>query len=410
MAEIAIHIEHLTKTFLKREEKSGAFSRSKDFITALNNISFDIYTGESVGLIGRNGSGKSTLLKILGGIYSATSGRYSLKSKPILILDSGLGFHKDLSGYDNIIFYGRILGLTIKEVKKKIDEIADFAEIKDFLYIPVKHYSNGMISRLTFSVIPFLKGDIFLIDEVLAFGDLSFQRKALNFLKELNTKGKTFLVVSHQLNNLISLCNRFIVLQNGKFINDGPPLKILPEYYEELLLSKYQDKDSFVQTNIEKLDVINFNIPFEMNGLYIYSAKIIPSKHGTNEFESSEEICIEFTCKSIKKQNTVDFGIIVRDILQNIVFSLSLAQKGIIIENSNNKKFKIKLNIQTKVLNNGLFFVYPFLFNNKTKDYKTANKSLAFKIISENSKINETVKLMSLLGPVKVPASWEIVS
>ncbi|HNV96578.1 MAG TPA: ABC transporter ATP-binding protein, partial [Bacteroidales bacterium] len=205
MASPIIHIEQLSKRFRKREEKTGIYSASDQYITALDNISFDVFKGESVGLIGRNGSGKSTLLKILAGVYPPTQGSFKVDGKIIPLLESGIGFHKDLSGYDNILILGRILGMSIKDIRSKMDEIVDFAEIGDFIHMPIKHYSNGMVSRISFSVVPFLTGDILLVDEVLAFGDLSFQQKALQFLKSLHAKGKTYVIVSHHLNSLITL-------------------------------------------------------------------------------------------------------------------------------------------------------------------------------------------------------------
>ncbi|MGQ9846277.1 MAG: ABC transporter ATP-binding protein [Bacteroidales bacterium] len=385
------------------------FSSSKEFITALDDVSFDINKGDSVGLIGRNGSGKSTLLKILSGVYPQTSGKFYIKGKPVPILESGLGFHKDLNGYENIIFLGRLLGLPLKEIKSKIDEIAEFAEISDFIYTPIKHYSNGMISRLSFSVLPFLKGDIILMDEVLAFGDLSFQQKALKFLKNLHSQGKTIVVVSHHLNSLITLCNRFIVLQNGKYVNDGPPLKILPEYYEELLLHKAENRNTFIQTNLLKQSQFEFDIPFEMDGLKFFSAKILPSRSENNEFEQSEEICIEFNFQSENDQ-TVDFGIVVRDIMQNLIFSASAGQQQIYFHKNGVNNIKtIQLVIPTTMLNSGIFFIYPFLLHLKTKEYRLSEKSLAFRILSnEDYSINETVRLISLLGSVKLPISWKL--
>lgn len=409
MTEVAIHIEHLTKKFKKREDKNGIFFSSKHFITALDDISFDINKGDSVGLIGRNGSGKSTLLKILSGVYPQTSGKFYLNSKPLPILESGLGFHKDLNGYENIIFYGRLLGLPLKEIKSKIDEIAEFAEISDFIYTPIKHYSNGMVSRLSFSVLPFLKGDIILMDEVLAFGDVSFQQKALKFLKSFHSQGKTIVVVSHHLNSLITLCNRFIVLQNGKYVNDGPPLKILPEYYEELLLYKAKNRNTFIQTNFLKQSQFEFDIPFEMDGLKFISAKIFPSKRENNEFEQSEEIYIEFQFQS-ENDEMVDFGIVVRDIMQNLIFSASAGQQQLYIQKNGANNIKsIQIALPTTMFNNGIFYIHPFLLHLKTKEYRLSEKSLAFRILSNKDySIHETVRLISLLGPVKVPIRWTL--
>ncbi len=407
MASPIIHIEQLSKRFRKREEKTGIYSASDQYITALDNISFDVFKGESVGLIGRNGSGKSTLLKILAGVYPPTQGSFKVDGKIIPLLESGIGFHKDLSGYDNILILGRILGMSIKDIRSKMDEIVDFAEIGDFIHMPIKHYSNGMVSRISFSVVPFLTGDILLVDEVLAFGDLSFQQKALQFLKSLHAKGKTYVIVSHHLNSLITLCNRFIVLQNGKYVSDGPPLKILPEYYEELLLSKVEHRNSFVKMDLLNQRSIFFEALFEMDGIRFLEAHILPSKSGTNEFESNEELVFEFVVQSSQKHN-VDIGIIARDIMQNLIFSISMGQSGLAIDDSE-AKHHVYLRLPLHMLNAGVFFIHPFLLNIKTKEYSLSHKSLAFRIKNTSDfNIHETIQLISLMGSVKIPANWEL--
>jgi len=407
MSEKVIEIEHLSKLFKKREETAGIASDSGQYITALDDITFSVAKGESVGLIGRNGSGKSTLLKILSGVYPPTKGHYTINGNIIPLLESGIGFHKDLSGYDNILIFGRILGLSMKEIKNKIDEIVEFAEISQFIYMPIKHYSNGMIARLSFSIVPFLKGDILLVDEVLAFGDLSFQQKALQYLKSLHSKGNTYLIVSHHINSLITLCNRFIVLQNGKYVNDGPPLKILPEYYEELLLSKAEHRNIWVRKNILELNTIHFDIPFEMDGLSIKGVKIMPSNDGNNEFSSQETLVIEFSIRTTSIHQ-IDIGIIARDIMQNLIFSISAGQNNIQLPSSE-MEVKLYLKIPLNFLNAGVFFIHPFMLHLTTKEYRLTEKSLAFRIKNtEDYNINETIRLLSLMGSLKIPVEWEI--
>ncbi|NSW44623.1 MAG: ABC transporter ATP-binding protein [Bacteroidales bacterium] len=408
MSEKVIEIEHLSKLFKKREETTGIATDSGQYITALDDISFSVTKGESVGLIGRNGSGKSTLLKILSGVYPPTKGHYTINGKIIPLLESGLGFHKDLSGYDNILIFGRILGLSMKEIKSKMDEIVEFAEISHFIYMPIKHYSNGMISRLSFSIVPFLKGDILLVDEILAFGDLSFQQKALQYLKSLHSKGNTYLIVSHHINSLITLCNRFVVLQNGKYVNDGPPLKILPEYYEELLLSKAEHRNTWVRNNILERNVIHFDVPFEMDGISVNNVKIMPSNDGNNEFSSHETLVIEFSIRTASTHHEIDIGIIARDIMQNLIFSISAGQNNIRLPSSG-LEAKLYLKIPLNLLNAGVFFIHPFMLHLTTKEYRLSEKSLAFRIKNtEDFNINETIRLLSLMGSVKIPVEWEV--
>lgn len=406
MSEKVIQVEHLSKIFKKREENTGIATDSGQYITVLDDISFSISKGESIGLIGRNGSGKSTLLKILSGVYPPTKGQYYINGKIIPLLDSGIGFHKDLSGYDNILIFGRILGLTTKEIKEKMDEIVDFAELSQYIYMPIKHYSNGMISRLSFSIVPFLEGDILLVDEVLAFGDLSFQQKAIQYLKSMHSKGNTFLIVSHHINSLITLCNRFIVLQNGKYLNDGPPLKILPEYYEELLLSKSEYRNTLIKNNILERDSIHFEIPFEMDNLSINYVKILPSNSKNNEFTCQETLIIEFSLRAVRT-NLVDIGIIVRDIMQNLIFSISAGQSNVQLQSDKDTKIYVK--IPLNFFNAGVFFIHPFMLHLSTKEYRLSEQSLAFRIKNtEDFNVHETIRLLSLMGSIKIQAKWEV--
>lgn len=406
MSEKVIQIEHLSKIFKKREENTGIATDSGQYITVLDDISFSISKGESIGLIGRNGSGKSTLLKILSGVYPPTKGKCYINGKIIPLLESGIGFHKDLSGYDNILILGRILGLTMKEIKEKMDEIVNFAEISQYIYMPIKHYSNGMISRLSFSIVPFLKGDILLIDEVLAFGDLSFQQKAIQYLKAMHSKGNTFLIVSHHINSLITLCNRFIVLQNGKYVNDGPPLKILPEYYEELLLSKSEHRNTLVKNKILQRNTICFETPFGMDDFHINEVKILHSNIGNNEFDSNETLVVEFSFRSVKT-NRVDIGIIVRDIMQNLIFSISAGQSNVQLQSDKDTKLYVK--IPLNFFNAGVFFIHPFMLHLSTKEFRLTEQSLAFRIKNtEDFNVHETIRLLSLMGSVKVNAKWEV--
>ncbi len=408
--ELAIQIRHLSKHFSKREEKMSVSSVSKNKIIALDDVSFDIFKGESVGIIGRNGSGKSTLLKILAGIYPPTSGEIMSDGKITALLESGIGFQKDLSGYDNILVFGRILGIPANVVKERINEIVDFSELSDYIYMPIKHYSSGMVSRLSFSIIQFLMSDIILIDEVLAFGDISFQDKSLQYLKNQQSSGKTMLLVSHNMNTLISLCDRFIVLQNGKYVNDGPPLKIIPAYYEELLLAKAEKRNNLKFEIALQQNEIMFTPPFSLKEITIQKVKVHPSKQGNSEFNMNEEIVIEIDLSVLSlRSQEYDMGIIVRDIMQNMIFSASLGQQQIYLK-SQEKPYSVFLRIEHNWLNAGIFFFNIFMIDLKTKEYKFSPQQLAIRILAdiETTNENESIQIMSLLGSVKLPVKWEI--
>jgi len=197
---------------------------------ALNDANFEIKRGENVGIIGLNGAGKSTLLKLLSRITVPTTGNIRIKGRLGALLEVGTGFHAELTGRENVFLYGSILGMPRKEVEAKFDAIIDFAEIAEFIDTPVKRYSSGMYVRLAFAVAAHLDPDILLLDEVLAVGDFAFQRKCMNFAKQLERKGATILFVSHNMFSIKTMCHRVIYLKKGQIVFDGPTAEGLKLY------------------------------------------------------------------------------------------------------------------------------------------------------------------------------------
>ncbi|HEV2829035.1 MAG TPA: ABC transporter ATP-binding protein [Pyrinomonadaceae bacterium] len=201
-------------------------------IWALRNVSFDVQSGEVVGIIGRNGSGKSTLLKILSRITRPTTGRFRLSGRVGSLLEVGTGFHSELTGRENIFLNGAILGMSKSEIESKFDEIVAFAETEQFLDTPVKHYSSGMTVRLAFAVAAHLEPEILIIDEVLAVGDIAFQKKCLGKMNEVAKHGRTVLFVSHDLSAVNGLCERTILLHEGSVIMNGPTNQVTAHYLD----------------------------------------------------------------------------------------------------------------------------------------------------------------------------------
>src|SRR5205823_10200531 len=185
---------------------------SVEEIWALRDINFEIRQGEVVGIIGRNGAGKSTLLKVLSRITEPTEGRVTIRGRVASLLEVGTGFHPELTGRENIYLNGAILGMTQREIRKKFDEIVAFAEVEQFLDTPVKRYSNGMFVRLAFAVPAHLEPEILIVDEVLAVGDVEFQKKCLGKMHDVATGGRTVLFVSHSMQSISMLCNRGLFL------------------------------------------------------------------------------------------------------------------------------------------------------------------------------------------------------
>lgn len=188
---------------------------------ALQDVTFDVQRGEVIGIIGRNGAGKSTLLKILSRITEPTAGEVTLQERVGSLLEVGTGFHPELSGRDNVYLNGAILGMKRADIRRKFDEIVAFAEVEKFIDTPVKHYSSGMYLRLAFAVAAHLEPEILLVDEVLAVGDIAFQSKCLNKMKDVSGAGRTVLFVSHNMSAVQRLCQRAIVLHEGRIAYSG---------------------------------------------------------------------------------------------------------------------------------------------------------------------------------------------
>ena len=203
---------------------------SSDILWALKNISMTVRKGEVVGIIGQNGAGKSTLLKILSRITHPTGGYAEIRGRMSSLLEVGTGFHPELTGRDNIYLNGTILGMTRKEIDQKFDQIVDFSGVDKFIETPVKRYSSGMKVRLAFSVAAHLEPDILIVDEVLAVGDLAFQKKCLGKMESSVSEGRTILFVSHNMPAVSSLCGRGILIDDGMIVFDGDTEEAIDRY------------------------------------------------------------------------------------------------------------------------------------------------------------------------------------
>src|SRR5688572_24550144 len=199
---------------------------------AVRDVNFEIEAGERVGIIGRNGAGKSTLLKMLSRITEPTTGRIELYGRVGSLLEVGTGFHPELTGRENILLNGAILGMKRPEIARKFDEIVAFSEVEKFIDTPIKHYSSGMHLRLAFAVAAHLEPEILVVDEVLAVGDARFQRKCLNKMQDVGQQGRTVLFVSHNMSAITRLCERTILLHEGQVLADGPSHKVVAKYLD----------------------------------------------------------------------------------------------------------------------------------------------------------------------------------
>lgn len=206
---------------------------AKEYVRALNGVSFSIQSGERVGVIGRNGSGKSTLLRTLAGVYPNSGGSVIVRGRIQGMFDIGLGFEQEATGRENILYRGLVMGLRPNDIAKRTDEIIEFADLGAFVDMPVRAYSTGMMVRLAFAISTFLDGDVLLIDEILSAGDAAFQERARARMDEIMSAAGVVVIVSHDLDAIRSICNRCIWLSNGLIMADGPVEEVCETYLAE---------------------------------------------------------------------------------------------------------------------------------------------------------------------------------
>ena len=262
MSEIAVKVEGLSKCYhigkiqsnqnLTLGERisqtvAAPFRRTKQLIQghatgaadldqvfwAMQDVSFEVKQGELVGIIGRNGAGKSTLLKMLSRITEPSRGSATIRGRVGCLLEVGTGFHQELTGRENVFLNGAILGMTRNDISRSFDEIVAFSEIEKFIDTPVKHYSSGMTLRLAFAVAAHLEPEVLIVDEVLAVGDANFQRKCINKMEDVGGEGRTVLFVSHNMPAVTRMCQRVIMLNQGRLLDDGPSHKVVASYMSE---------------------------------------------------------------------------------------------------------------------------------------------------------------------------------
>jgi lipopolysaccharide transport system ATP-binding protein len=329
MSDIAIKVENLSKLYkigsrqgnyrTLRDTLAGVFTApfrwlknaqsairnpQSEYVWALKDVSFEIKRGEVVGIIGRNGAGKSTLLKILSRISEPTEGCAKIHGRSGSLLEVGTGFHQELTGRENIYLSGGILGMKKAEIMKRFEEIVAFAEIEKFIDTPVKHYSSGMYVRLAFSVAACLESEIIFVDEVLAVGDVGFQKKCLGRMVDIGNSGRTILFISHQMNQIRRLCNRALWLDLGRIKRIGITSEVVSAY-EGAISSIFPDGgrhiDSdhftarFLKWEIEKAgngqpNVLTSMGPVKVKFILKISRSIKNGHHGIALFNSDNQL------------------------------------------------------------------------------------------------------------------------
>ncbi len=265
---------------------------------ALTDISFDVFEGDVLGIIGKNGAGKSTILKILSRVTTPTKGQFKVKGRIASLLEVGTGFHPELTGRENIFLNGAILGMRKNEIRSKFDEIVDFSGVEKFIDTPVKRYSSGMYVRLAFAVAAHLEPEILVVDEVLAVGDVSFQNKCMGKMSEVSKNGRTILFVSHNMQAMSHLCTRGILLQNGHITHDGSIQEAVKKY-----LSTSIDTSGPVYNLSENTDRKGTGI-LRFTKLEIYNNGEL-----SNNFIIGEEMELRLTVKAVRPMKNICIAI-----------------------------------------------------------------------------------------------------
>ncbi len=372
MSNIAIHVEGLSKLYrlgeihkrfkykTLREVLSNAFfssfkrlrnvinnssvkdSGSDEVIWALKDVSFQVKKGEVLGIIGRNGAGKSTLLKLLSRITEPTSGFAELYGRVGSLLEVGTGFHPELTGRENIYLSGTILGMRKSEIDKQFDKIVDFAEIAKFIDTPVKHYSSGMYVRLAFSVAAHLQPEILLVDEVLAVGDFAFQKKCLGKMQDVVQYGRTIMFVSHNMGAIKTLCDRCILLEDGRILADGPSDEVI-EIYLERGKSKIQEKKT-------KKIVADYGKRFTLH---------YREEGGDVAVFCGDPIVLEFDIEAPEPigQDSLGIGISVVNTLGDPIVSMNNLVQKIKAAPGNSRVWRVRCDMGNIPLNAGVYFV-----------------------------------------------------
>ncbi len=279
----AVVVKDVTKTFkIPIDGSSGlkqsilnVFKRKKGYrvFTPLNDINFTVYKGDFFGIVGKNGSGKSTLLKTMAGIYSPEKGAVHVNGSLVPFIELGVGFNPELSGRENVYLNGALLGFSRKEITKMYDEIVEFAELGDFMEERLKNYSSGMQVRLAFSIAIKAKGDILLLDEVLAVGDSAFQQKCFDYFEQLKREKRTIILVTHDMSAVQRFCNRAMIISNGRIEKIGKPEEIADIYKRENIESEdnKEDKKALIkakllsQKSLNPEDRVKFTVSYKLS-------------------------------------------------------------------------------------------------------------------------------------------------
>mgnify|MGYP001770886839 CR=1 FL=1 len=368
MNNIAIKVSHLTKVYKLYDKPVDRLKESlhplkkkyhKEFY-ALNDVSFEIKKGETVGIIGKNGAGKSTLLKIITGVLTPSKGHVHVDGRIASLLELGAGFNPEYTGMENIYLQGTLMGYTKEEMESKIQAILDFADIGEFVYQPVKSYSSGMFARLAFSIAINVNPDILIVDEALSVGDIRFQQKCIRKMEDLKSNGVTVLFVSHDTGSIRKLCKSAILINDGVIVNHLDVETVLNKYFalsvydQDVIVEKKSDNEKSLETVWE--DVKNIE-SFGSREALITGVSFTENNQKINQLVGTPQVCFKMKIYAQCNITNPIFGFQVNDIYGNAIF-------GINTYIYNHNKFESLKEGQSAIID--IKFIFP---NIKTGDY-----------------------------------------
>ncbi|WP_448702958.1 ABC transporter ATP-binding protein [Mucilaginibacter sp. AW1-3] len=365
------------------------------YVWSLKDINFEISQGDAVGIIGRNGAGKSTLLKILSRVTQPTTGGVKVKGRIASLLEVGTGFHPDLSGRENIFLNGAILGMRKEEIKRKFDEIVDFAGVERYIDTPVKRYSSGMYVRLAFAVAAHLESEILIVDEVLAVGDAEFQKKCLGKMSDVSKgEGRTVLFVSHSMASIKALCNRAILLDKGTIKHDGDIARAIDLYLD----------------NDNTPDLTEIEFPRE--DLEVYVSKIyLNNEKGAllNSFSNEDKIFVHVEVEVQQFIEQVEFSVCLTNSNHvNVIFSSLSDSTNKVPVSLNPGKYNLKMEVKDNLLVPGAYSLSLYTHFRNIKSIKAYEQVLKFHISEVGSLLAPYGKDASNVACVIGGGSWSI--
>lgn len=327
------NFDRLKELFLKK-------NYHKEFLSN-NNISFDLYEGETLGIIGVNGAGKSTILKSIAGVIEPTAGKIIRRGKVTALLELGTGFNNELTGYENIFLNGTLIGMTNKQCQEKLKDIISFSELGDYINEPIKTYSSGMRMRLAFSIAIFSEPKVLIVDEALSVGDAHFSAKCTKALRQRKENNMSIIYVSHDLNSLKLLCDRVVLLNKGEVVKEGNPEDVINQY--NYLISKLNDEDDKMIVSAEQKDSFG---TFELK---ITKVIIKGEKSNSDIISSGEDTTIEVQFSSKIDIENMTVGILIKDKFGQNIFGTNTHHHKMLLSLRKDKDYKIKFQMPLNI-------------------------------------------------------------